>query len=40
MKIAVLGLGSIGSLVAGMLSSLDSNEIFIHGRGEHIAEIA
>ena len=40
MKIAVLGLGSIGSLVAGMLSSLDSNEIFIHGRGEHIAQIA
>ena len=40
MKIAVLGLGSIGSLVAGMLSSLDSNEVFIHGRGEHIAEIA
>ena len=35
MKIAVLGAGSIGSLIAGKLAKVEGNELLIHARGEH-----
>lgn len=35
MRIAVLGAGSLGSLLAGMLTRVKDAEVLIHGKGEH-----
>jgi len=39
MKISILGVGSIGTLFAALLSRTE-HEIHLHGRGEHLAMIA
>ena len=39
MKISILGIGSIGTLFAALLSRTE-HEIHLHGRGEHLAMIA
>ncbi len=38
MRIAIIGTGSIGSLVAGCLASMDCN-LLLYGRGLHAAEL-
>ena len=35
MRVAVLGAGSLGSLLAGMLAQVQTAEVLIHGKGEH-----
>ena len=40
MNIAVLGAGNIGTLIAAKLAINDATEVFIHGRGEHAANLA
>jgi 2-dehydropantoate 2-reductase len=40
MKIAVLGAGSIGTLIAGKLANSKLAEVLVHARGEHAAKLA
>ena len=40
MNIAVLGAGNIGTLIAAKLAINGATELFIHGRGEHAANLA
>ena len=35
MRVAVLGAGSLGSLLAGMLAQVQTADVLIHGKGEH-----
>ncbi|MDB9835016.1 hypothetical protein OAC38_03185, partial [Candidatus Poseidoniaceae archaeon] len=35
MRIAVLGAGSLGSLLGGLISRATGVELMIHGKGEH-----
>ena len=40
MKIAVLGAGSIGTLIAAKLASSKLAQVLVHTRGEHAAKLA
>ena len=40
MNIAVLGAGNIGTLIAAKLAINGATELFIHGRGEHAANLS
>ena len=40
MNIAVLGAGNSGTLIAAKLATNGATELFIHGRGEHAANLA
>jgi 2-dehydropantoate 2-reductase len=40
MKIAILGAGSIGSLIAAKLAQVDENQLLIHARGDHGSRMA